>query len=447
MKPDIQGDGEATDAVPTLQFDEEKLAAIVAATTKALLDKEAPVQEKREVPINPEAGETEKAKVTGERVPQWERRAFRYINACVDLSSADDESARNDARGRIGNLTRMAEDMTDWQKGEEDKEAEEIIRDSGLSRRVQKRLHSTLTGPAGEFLLPKPFLAEVFVIIEEFGVARQILRMVPMVSKDLDLKNVATKPTVVWTGEGADFTESDVVHSEQKLITNKLAAITSWTTEQDEDQAIALLPIYSELIGEDMAKKEDEAAFLGDGTSTYGGFTGLTNLASANTTTMATGLLAISDVTETHLRSVLKSLTQSSRTGGSWLIHYDTWDHITTLENTAGNRVVQITIDGTPALRLLGYPVVLSEAMNNPAGDLANTELAVFGRMNRSLMGVRRGMSIDTSREAILADSNGVVIYNAYQADGQLMRISERIAFQTPTANQAGFGVLVTAAS
>lgn len=428
-------------------FDMDALSRMVAEQVRATVDAIAPEQPEQGVVVNPRAAEA-KPEVKGERVPEWDRRAVRYLNAAATLSSGQaDEKERREAAETIAEVDRQTRAAMDWQRQEEEDEAREIIAASGLSKKAEKRLHSTLTGPAGEFLLPKPFLAQVFTIIEEYGVARRVFQNVPMTSKDLDLKNVGTKPTATWTGEGANFTESDLVLSEQKLTTAKLAVITSWTTEQDEDQAIALLPVYAQNVGESFAQKEDEAAFIGDGTSTYGGFTGLTKYAGVVTTTMGSGDLAISDIAEGDLRAVLTSLTEAKRRGGQWFMHYDVWNHVTQLENTAGYRLVQPDLTGMAVQRLLGYPVVLVEAMNNPVGDDASTELVVFGSPSRFLMGQRRGMSVDTSREAVLSNAAGAVTYNAYQADGQLLRMSERIGFQVPTAYQGSIGVLKTAAS
>jgi len=428
-------------------FDMAALSAMVAEQVRATVEAVAPAKPAQAVTINPAPADV-KPEVKGERALPWERRAVRYLNAAAGLASGQaDETERRKHADTIAEIDRQTRSMLDWQKGEEEKEANDIVAASGLSLKAQKRLHSTLSGPAGEFLLPKPFLAQVFSIIEEYGVARRVFQNIPMTSKDLDLKNVATKPTATWTGEGANFTESDLVLGEQKLSVAKLSVITSWTTEQDEDQAIGLLPVYALNVGESFAQKEDEAAFIGDGTSTYGGFTGLTGYAGATTFTMGSGDLAIADIVEADLRSVLTSLTEAKRRGGQWFMHYDVWNRITQLENTAGYRLVQPDLTGAAIQRLLGYPVVLVEAMPNPSGDSANAVLAVFGNPARFMMGQRRGMSVDTSREAVLSNAAGAVTYNAYQADGQLLRMSERVGFQVPTAYQPAIGLLKAAGS
>ena len=428
------------------QFDMAALSTMIAEQVRATVDAVAPKAEQKAVEVNPSPAEP-KPEVTGERVPSWEARAVRYLNASSKLTKADSLDERKQYEAEIMEISRQARAAADWQKGEEETEARDTIAAAGLSKKAQKRLHSTLSGPAGEFLLPKPFLAQVFSITEEYGVARRYFQSIPMGSKDLDLKNVATKPSATWTGEGSLFTESDIVLGEQKLTTTKLSTITSWTTEQDEDQAISLLSVYAQNVGESFAEKEDLAAFIGNGTSTYGGFTGLANYAGVEDFTMGSGDLAIADIVEDDLRATLKGLTEAKRRGGMWFMHYDVWDHITKMENSDGFRLHTTNIEGGAIMKLFGYPVVLVEAMPNPTGDLASETFAVFGNPSRFLMGQRRGLSVDTSREAVLSNGAGAITYNAYQADGQLLRMSERVGFQVPTAYQGAIATLKAAAT
>ena len=429
------------------QFDTAALSAMIAEQVRASVDALAPKNEQKPLEINQRKADEAKPEVKGERLPAWQARTSRILNLYSRLAGADDYGVKRSIEGQLAEMATQQRGALDWQKGEEDKEVERIIGKSGLSGDVQQRLHSTLSGAAGEYLLPKPFMAMVHVVIEEYGDVRRLFTVVPMTSADLDLKNVATKPTATWTGQGANFTESDIAFSEQKLTAAKLAVITSWTTEQDEDQAIALLPNYARSVGESFASSEDLAGLVGDGTSTYGGFTGLLKYSGVTTTTGATGVLAIGDITEAHVRALPASLTKAGRRNARFLMHYDVWDHISQLENTAGFRVVMPNIAAGIPASLLGCPVEIAEAMPNPTGDNASTELFAFGDFSRAYMGNRLGMSIDVSGDAVISDASGNVTYNAFQADGQLMRMSERVGFQMPTAYQPYVAVFKTAAS
>ena len=426
-----------------VQFDQAVIDSLVEKVTARIID-----EEKTETRSNlPElVADKDQSKVTGERVPQWERRAFRAIHGIINQQSKEYERQIKGGEA-LGEYMRQERSITAWQKEEEDKFVQDLIRSSGLSTKIQQRLHSTLTGPSGEFALPKPFLAQLFVFIEAYGLARRLARVVPMDSKDLDLKNIATKPTAAWTGEGSLFTESDLALGEQKLTTNKLGAVTPITKETEEDSFVSLLPSWLELVAESIAQKEDQAWILGDGTSTYGTFVGLANLASAQTNTLGSGDLAFTDVVESDFRTTRELLSTIRRSGAQWLLPRGMWNQVEQFESTVGARIVQQVLTEEATARLLGFPVVISEAMDTTAGDVASRTFGILGNYSRSLMGIRRGITIESSEDAVLSNSSGVVTFNAFQQDGMLLKISTRVGFQTPTAMQDGFAVMKAPAS
>lgn len=394
------------------------------------------------------------ARVVQERGPDWMKRTVRYFNALA-TKKEDPEKAAD----MMTSLKRDIMNLPDAQVNDEMKYAAEVIDKSPLSEvkkyslrkalEIEERLHTTSTSdtPKAGFLLPKPFLAEVFVIVEQYSVVRRLFRTIPMVSKSLDLKNVATKVTAAWTDEGSNITASDLVLGDQQLEVNKLAGITSWTTELEEDQAIALLPIVQELFGESISEKEDQAGLLGDGSSTHGGFTGLLNLSGAEEITFSLGDTDGSDLGEPHLRAAKNALSEARQRGARWIMHRSVQEHIAQFENTAGYRIFQENIQaGTPNM-LLGFPIETSEVMPALTNVSADTPFIVLGNTNRALMGMRRGITADISREAVIQDAQGDIVYNAYQGDGALLRITERVGFKVPTVYESAFAVITTAAT
>lgn len=376
-----------------------------------------------------------KVEKMGERIPHWKTRLVRYFNAL----SHEGQGHREQAADEMATLVKQARSITDWQKAEEDKEAELVLSD--LSKTQQERLMSTLTDGAGQYLLPKPFLAEVFYVVETNGVARQQFRAVPMIAKTLDLKTVATKPVVYWVDEGSNITASDLVFGAGQLVTKKLALITSWSTELTEDEAIAHLPIYTELAGEAIGLKEDLAGFIGDGTAGYGSFTGLLNSATAGYT-MAAGKTAHTDLDADMLYSCISQLTLAKRSGAKFFMHPDMLAIIEQLKDLQFNYIYRKPADTSTPGSIWGYPIVVTEAMPATAG--ANTKFIVFGNPKWMLFGQRRGVTVDLSREAVL-DSAGTISYNSFQADGSLLRITERVGFKAPLGTV--FSYLKTAAA
>ncbi len=75
----------------------------------------------------------------------------------------------------------------------------------------------------------------------------------------------------------------------------------------------------------------------------------------------------------------------------------------------------------------------------------------VAGDFTQGILGVRRDITIDRSNEAVVQDNTGAIVYNAFQQDMTLVRLTARFAFQVANtltydqpvdANRYPFGVL-----
>lgn len=382
----------------------------------------------------------------------WRRRTVRYFNALVAKKENEEVGAK-----LLRGLQKEVESMDNESIISEEREARDVIANSNLSAikkstlmsSLEIRLHTTSTSdtPKAGYLLPKPFLAELFVIVENYGKARQEFRTIPMSSKDIDLKNVATKVVANWIDEGANITADDFVFAEGELTTKKLAGLTNWTNELEEDMAISLLPITQDIFAESIALKEDQAAFIGDGTGAYGSFTGLAELSGAVTVVGASGETDATFMAEVDIRAMKNGLSEARQIGAKWFMHRTVKDAIEQFENTAGNRIFQAGIAGTSPDTLLGFPIVTVEAMPAYSAVGAGDPFIILGNPKRALMGQRRGITADISRDAVIQNGSGTIVYNAFQADGALLRITERVGFKVPSAYESGFAVMKAAAS
>lgn len=377
-------------------------------------------------------------KVGEEVTPGWMRQVVNRINAAVMNGKGEYDKAQN----YEATYKDAIKNKTQKQLQAEYRQAVDRINKSNLSAMAKNRAITTLGGGGGADLLPKPFLAEIFVIIEERGIARQIFRGVPMSSKDLDLKDVATKPVASWTNENADISESDASFGNQKLDTNKLAAITSWTNEMEEDEVFGLVSILQELFAESLMDKEDEAGFAGDGTASTGGFTGILNLSSAEVYTMNTGNTTSGDATADDYRTLIDQLSLARRRNARFYMHPDIVSSIEQLKDSQGQYIYRQPGDASRPATLWGYPITVSEKM--PSSAAAGEKFVAFGDPNDMLFGTRRGVTLMTSREGVIT-SGSTVNFNALVNDGAILRITERIGFKAPIEN--AFAVMQTASS
>lgn len=424
--------------------------------------------------------------VGDDRSTRWQRRAARWFLAHIRLGS-NIHSDREEGARMLATLAEETLNVSDARAAAEAAEARTLLdgrvldlaarhRCRGILENYEEALHdlravpadrrggqtplvdasvrtmSTLTDTAGGYLVPTPMLAELLVFIEEYGYVRSLFRTVNMTSDTLEWKKVGTKPVAAWYGELERITASDMTFGDGGLSTSKLAGITSWSKELQEDAMVALLPTYIQLMGEAMAEKEDLAGIKGDGTATYGGFRGVLDLGAADGAsvyTMGSGDVSLANINLEDLLAASKAVTKSRRRGAKWLLSESTVTALVTLKknNEANNYILLDPNNPARIAGFLGYPLVDPEGIEDSffPTNAAGTAFGAFGDFSRSIFGIRRGMTVETSDTAVLNDAAGAVTLNAMQQDAVIAKVTERVAIGHPQPD--AYVILKTAAS
>lgn len=433
---------------------EEDIDNIAERLIEATSSEEDIDEEERDI-HNPDETEIE---VGEPRTPDWMKRVVKWVNGGIKQARDEPDEAkaiyrdlRKDVK-EMGNKQRAHENKLVKDKAEEAQDrAGEFIDCTPSYRKQIKRMAKmsyirTLgigTTSEGQTLLPKPFLAEIAVIIEERGVARNLFRGIPMTSDSLDLDKIATKPSAGWVDEKGLISQSDPAFGEGSLDAKKLGAITSWSMELQEDSAYAFIPVIAELFAEAILEKEDDAGFVGDGTSTHGGFTGILELSGASTVTLATGSTTDADADLDNFRALRDELSLAKRRGAVYVVHPDIESNLEGEKTSDGEYIYRRPADQSAPGTLWGHPVVLTESM--PSSAAAGEKFVAFGNPVYMLMGMRRGLRATQSTDGVLSNASNEVTFNAFQQDGVLWKTTERIAFQAQLED--AFANLQTAAS
>ena len=216
---------------------------------------------------------------------------------------------------------------------------------------IQTKALSEGTNYLGGYLVPPEFSTDIIDLRETYGVARQVARVVPMSSDTLTIPRRVGGLTAYFVGEAATITNSDKTWDQINLVAKKLAALTLWSSELNED---AMISIGDDLAGEiayAFSQKEDECYFNGDGTSTYGGITGVrsklrnvdSTIANIKGLQVATGN-AYSEIVLSDFHGVLGRLPLYARNGAQWIMSATFFDTVAHKLQTAagGNTVVDI---------------------------------------------------------------------------------------------------------
>lgn len=375
-----------------------------------------------------------------EFIEPWERRTAKVLIGLSMRAQGKHELAEL----KLKEAAEMEKAMSQRQRKAELKRTLELVNNSGLSRSQQKRLMSGLSASAGGNLVPTPMLAEIFAIVEQTGVARRYFRPIAMTSDKLDLNSISTKPTAYWVTEGSAITATDLAFGQGQMNAEKLAAITAWTTELEEDAIVAMLPLIIQWIGEAIYVKEDVAGFIGDGGASYGSQTGAL-IASTNIVTLETGKTLIAHITADDLKSLRDAVKVSMRRGAMYFLPPALISHLEGMKNSQGDYIYRPPAAGMPAT-LWGYPIAENEGIDAlTQSDAASTKVAGFGNPKNVLMGMRRSLDMYLSREGIIQDTDESILVNALQQDASILRVTERIAFETVLTT--AISVLRTAAS
>lgn len=271
----------------------------------------------------------------------------------------------------------------------------------------------------------------------EYGKFRQNAKIVPMKS------DVKTNPrrtgglTAYWVGEGEAGTKSRGSWDQIKLIAKKLMALTKISNELSEDAIINIADTLVREIAYAFAYAEDEAGFKGDGTSTYGGITGVVEqlIKKCSSTGIATGTMsggvhrydagyAFSNIDleddvckMMSLLPAFPGVWQGAKFYGSLLFFYQV---LLPMLTAAGQNSIQSIQDGPRGLRFLGYEYVPIESLLKTAA--INKICLLFGNLEMAAsLGDRRTTTIKFSEDATV-DSQSV-----FERDEIAIRGTERL--------------------
>lgn len=264
-------------------------------------------------------------------------------------------------------------------------------------------VHSTTTNSAGGYLVPEGFENAIINLREEYGIFRQNARVYPMTEPIVYVPRRQSGFTAYYVGENSAGTESDASFSQVKLDAKKLMILTRLSQELSDDAIIQLADFVAQEMAYAFAVQEDQAGFLGDGTSTYGGILGLRNaLLAGSTVTAIAGDNTFEELEFAFFQNAVGKLPRFPGIRPAWYVHNALyWNAMVRLANAAGGNNIASVQAGPTGLSFMGYPVVLVNALPSALTDLASTVVGFFGDLAMTAtLGSKAGISIvtDSSR-------------------------------------------------
>ena len=267
---------------------------------------------------------------------------------------------------------------------------------------------------AGGFIVPETMENTIITLREKFGVIRNHARVVPMTSDIHRMPRRSTYLEAFFAGEASTGTQSNETFDQVNLVAKKSMVLTRFSTELSED---AVINFADDLAGEmafAQSKLEDTCAFTGTAISTSGGITGLaTAIGSAGVST-ATSTTAQS-ITLPEVMAAFALLPQYADNANTKIFCNKTiWNALfLRLAYATGGQNAADLISGNGQLAFAGYPVVLTQAMNNSTAT--GKIMCHFGDASQAVyFGSRRdSTAIDFSNSALSAFEQDMLVYRA----------------------------------
>ena len=319
-----------------------------------------------------------------------------------------------------------------------DAEAKRWCQDHGVEAR-------TMVGgvnSAGGFAVPEELSATIIRNVETYGVAPTALQTFNMASDVLSIPKRVSGVSGAWMGENAEFSYSDMTGTQVQLVAQKFGVATKVSNELFAD-GVGIADLIASEHALAVAKALDEAAFIGDGTSTYGGHHGIavkinTSSYTASVVSAATGNTGFDTLDKEDFLSVMAKCPRYALPGARWYI--SPAGYHAAMQRLDLGQGGSVSVAQGFGLTFMGYPVVLCHPLNSTLGADASKIKCLFGDLAMAgALGIRQGYQLRVSQERFVELDqtlvSGVVRATAnFHSLGSTSEVGPVIALKTPAA-------------
>jgi HK97 family phage major capsid protein len=277
-------------------------------------------------------------------------------------------------------------------------------RDHGVD--IEHRVMQTASSSLGGYLVPDEMEQSIIDLRESYGLARRLARRRVMGSDTKSIPKRTGGVTAYFIEEdNSGVTAADKSWGNVNLVAKTLAALTLISKNLEEDAVIDVVDDLAQEQAWAFAQKEDACWLNGDGTSTYGGMTGIITLMNATAYTSRFNAAANHDTyaeyDSSDLAGVMSGVADYAGVNPVWVCSKAFAEAVMNRIKAAAGGNTIATMQGRPTYNYLGYDVYTSELMHKDVtGDSSDTTIALFGDFGlSSAFGDRRGIMVEVLRE------------------------------------------------
>ncbi len=327
-----------------------------------------------------------------------DRIAEGFDDAQIDTSRrpfGDDK----EARGADGGEPEHRAAFTNWLRAPRSEAARATLTS------VEQRTRSGLSGPAGGYVVPEEIATPILSRARDTNPFRDVVRVLNVSTGDVKLPLSNADAAMGWVGElDPRGPTAEPTLAEKSPAFGMAYAYLSMSEELAADALIDVAQWLVEEAGTALGEAEMTAIVSGDGSNKPSGLLRVAPEAGADGARTANAFKYLpsgstSGVDFDALIAAVYDLKSAYRANARWIMNSRTAGAIRSLKSSDGQYIWRDAMAaGQPPL-LLGYPVVIAEAMPNLAED---EHPIAFGDWSRAYaLCLRGGLAIQAADQSI----------------------------------------------
>lgn len=272
---------------------------------------------------------------------------------------------------------------------------------NGVIRALGEGLTST-----GAYLVPADLSNAILDLRDSFGAFRRTARIVPMASDNTTVTRRPGGTGAFFVGANQTATETSATLGNINLTAKKIGSLIRLSSEVEEDAIVDLVDFVANEIAFAFAQTEDDCAFNGDGTSTYGRMRGIGtivldgNHAKAKVTA-ASGHNTFALLDSNDITNLMASIAASAMPNAAWFASQTGYAlTLCRLGMTGGGYLETRTVDGVSTPFFAGFPVIITQKLPLVTTTLSGKVMMAFGDMyGGAVLGQRRSITLARSED------------------------------------------------
>jgi HK97 family phage major capsid protein len=263
-------------------------------------------------------------------------------------------------------------------------------------------------GSSGGFLVPADLARAILDLRERYGAFRRRALIWPMASDRTSVPRRTGGASAFFVAENAAASESTANVDQVGLTARKIGTLVRLPSELEDDAAVDMVDFITNEIAFAFAAKEDDCAFNGDGTSTYGKMRGLGTIVLDGShakakVTAASGHNTFTSLDSNDLTALMGAVRAAAIPNAAWYCSVTCFAQTFCRIAGGSGYLPMAQVDGILTPLYLGFPVILTQKLPLVTTSLSGQVMLAFGDMYLGgVLGQRRSITLARSADRYL---------------------------------------------